>query len=57
MSLKEYNYILIIILSLAAAITTIAIFQGSKISDDAWFLPVLFAQIWVLVNNLRYKEY
>lgn len=57
MSLRDFNYILLSILILSAVITIIMIFQGSKISQDAWFLPVLFAQIWVIVNNLRDINY
>jgi len=41
----------------ATALTTAMIFNGSNIKNDAWFLPVLFAEIWVISSYILTKTY
>jgi hypothetical protein len=57
MFLKEYNLILLFLFISSGLVTILAVISGSSLSYDAWFLPVIVAQIWVLSNNLRDKDY
>lgn len=54
---KRYSQVILGLLIGCAVLGLLAMFNGSNIVMDSWFLPLLASQIWTQIILLKNKSY